>query len=201
MDWLSTIVGAAIGFLASIGTMLVQRWIDKVGKLKLYCVTVRGDSTLDSIGFIKSNSEPGKITFILPIKLEIQNTSNTTRVIRDVSMWLYNNGKPIKEMVQVQSTVRNIKTNGISKEKETLNYGGDKNMYSFVVPPRSIQREHCSYILKINENETQDYFFNETRLSYYDERDKKHVYAVRRFDNPWIPSRMNGDDTWFQLKE
>ncbi len=60
MDWLSTIVGAAIGFLASIGTMLVQRWIDKVGKLKLYCVTVRGDSTLDSIGFIKSNSEPGK---------------------------------------------------------------------------------------------------------------------------------------------
>lgn len=41
------------------------------------------------------------ISFLIPIKLEIQNTSNTCRVIRDVSMWLYEEEKPVAEMVQI----------------------------------------------------------------------------------------------------
>ena len=34
MDWLSTIIGAAIGFLSSIGIIFVQRLFDRVGNLK-----------------------------------------------------------------------------------------------------------------------------------------------------------------------
>lgn len=58
MDWLSTIVGAAIGFLASIGTMLVQQGMDKAGKLKLYCVVVKGDDPIVSVGLRTPSQSP-----------------------------------------------------------------------------------------------------------------------------------------------
>ena len=36
MDWLSTIVGAAIGFVSSIGIIIVQRLLDRAGKIEIY---------------------------------------------------------------------------------------------------------------------------------------------------------------------
>lgn len=198
MDWKATLFGAAIGFVASVGTIIVQRWMDKAGKLKMYCVTVCAESALDSIGFVKSQQDFGKITFILPIKLEIQNTSNTARVIRDVSMWMYKNGAPVAEMTQIQHTTH---TSGVSKEKTVNEYGGDKNMYSFVIQPRSIQREHCSFFIKAAPDEFEKYDFDEVRLSYFDEQDRKQVFPVKKIDNAWVPRRMKGDDEWIALKK
>ena len=198
MDWCSTILGAIIGFIASIGTMVVQQWMDRAGKLKLYCVTVRGDHPWDSIGF--STTDSGELAFVLPIRLEILNTSNITRVIRDVSVWTYSCGKPIQEMIQIENTVQRQKTKtGLSEESN--GYGGDKNMYSFVIPPRSIQREHCSYMLTISDSDKSQRCFDEVRLSYFDEHDKKHVFHLRDIENAWTLGRLNGDDNWVLLKE
>lgn len=201
MDWLSTIVGAAIGFLASIGTMLVQQGMDKAGKLKLYCVVVKGDDPIVSVGFKTSITEPGMISFLIPIKLEIQNTSNTCRVIRDVSMWLYEEEKPVAEMVQIQNVRHTQSTSGKVTSESTSEYGADKNMYSFVIQPRNIQREHCAYAYKIKKEEIGKYMFDDIRLSYYDEKDKKHLFSVRKIENAWTMKQMNGDDDWILLKE
>ena len=40
MDWLSTIVGAAICFVSSIGIIIVQRLLDRAGKIESYAKAV-----------------------------------------------------------------------------------------------------------------------------------------------------------------
>lgn len=74
-------------------------------------------------------------------------------------------------------------------------------MYSFVIQPRSIQREHCAYAYKIKKEEIGKYMFDDIRLSYYDEKDKKHLFSVRKIENAWTMKQMNGDDDWILLKE
>ena len=40
MDWLSTLIGAAIGFLSSIGIIIIQRLLDRAGKVEIYAKAV-----------------------------------------------------------------------------------------------------------------------------------------------------------------
>ena len=201
MDWLSTIVGATIGFLASIGTMLVQQGMDKAGKLKLYCVVVKGDDPIVSVGFKTSITEPGMISFLIPIKLEIQNTSNTCRVIRDVSMWLYEEEKPVAEMVQIQNVRHTQSTSGKVTSESTSEYGADKNMYSFVIQPRSIQREHCTYAYKIKKEEIGKYMFDDIRLSYYDEKDIIVSYIAKEKIKGWKMGEQTPNIEWIKLSK
>ena len=45
MDWFSTILGAIIGFISSIGIIVVQRLLDRVGKLEIYVKVVNDRTT------------------------------------------------------------------------------------------------------------------------------------------------------------
>ena len=200
--WVTTIIGAGIGFAVSIGLIVVQRLFDKIGKLKIYCVTVRGLKANDGIGFARCTFS-GKqcISFMVPVKIEIQNTSNSARVIRDLSMWLYRDGKPVIEMIQLQNTEHKETENGHIVNSTTNEYGGDKNMYSFIAPPRSIQRVHCSYIAEAEENNVNKFTFNELRMAYYDEKDKKHVLFLKAIEGTWKTGLLNGDDDWILLRE
>ena len=40
MDWASTLIGAAIAFVSSIGIIVVERLFDRSGKLKIYAKVV-----------------------------------------------------------------------------------------------------------------------------------------------------------------
>ena len=201
MDWLSTIIGAAIGFLASIGTMLVQQWMDKAGKIKIYCKIMQGDDPILSVGYKTSFSDSGMISLLVPIRLEIQNTTNTCRVIRDVSMWLYNGSKQVAEMIQIENVQHKQTTNGAVTSESTNEYGADKNMYSFVIQPRSIQREHCAYAFKTSKDDIKKYIFDDIRLAYFDEKDRKHVFSIRKVENAWKGAPIDGDKDWILLKE
>lgn len=82
------VVGAGIGIVASVATMLGQQWIDKKGKLHIfYRFTYQKGFGKTGWGF--GNSESSNIFFSIPVEFELQNTSNTTRVIRDLSLLLY----------------------------------------------------------------------------------------------------------------
>lgn len=201
MDWFSTIVGAAIGFLASIGTMLVQQWMDKAGKIKIYCKIMQGDDPILSVGYKTSFSDSGMISLLVPIRLEIQNTTNTCRVIRDVSMWLYNGSKQVAEMIQIENVQHKQTTNGAVTLESTNEYGADKNMYSFVIQPRSIQREHCAYAFKTSKDDIKKYIFDDIRLAYFDEKDRKHVFSIRKVESAWKGAPIDGDKDWILLKE
>ncbi len=46
MDWLSTIVGAVIGFVSSMGIIIVQRLLDRAGKIEIYSYANEGSYSL-----------------------------------------------------------------------------------------------------------------------------------------------------------
>ncbi len=121
MDWVSSLVGGAIGFLSSFGIMTADRIWDRAGKLKIYYTLWDpevAENPLKRFGFTVCDSGAGfsDLSFIFPLTLEIQNTSNTPRVLRDVKIALYNYGVFVDEMRQV----RYIKTFWVSMKKYTL---------------------------------------------------------------------------------
>src|SRR5690554_4652839 len=92
------IIGAAIGFISSIGTTIVAELLRRRGKVKVYYKIVfskvRNGRTW---GFHSGSS--GMI-FVVPMWVEIQNTSNAVRVIRDLNILLIKDEKEIAQMVQ-----------------------------------------------------------------------------------------------------
>ena len=106
--------------------MLVNKAIDKHRKMRIFYKLVYQKSTGQKAR-IDLNGDKTYLT--IPLYFELQNTSNTARVIRDVCLYLYNNGKKIAKMVQIQYT-KDSKTNEIENS-----FGGEKNSYSFVLPP------------------------------------------------------------------
>ena len=189
MDWMSTLAGGAIGFAASFGTMVAERIWNRAGRIKIYYVLKYGETPIETAGFDKADCGP---TFVIPLLLEIQNTSNTSRVIRDVSARLYNNSVFVGEMIQINSSSRN---NSIK------NYGGEKNSYSFVIPPRSIQRQECTFVFTVATGETKKNIFNEVRIRYYDEHDITHEYHLLYIEDGkcWMRGNLDTKDEWTLL--
>lgn len=84
MDWTSTLIGAAIGFLSSVGIIIVERLFDRSGKLKIFAKVVYHRTNENRTWGFHSGAEG--LIFGVPLWLEFENTSNTTRVIRDVNL-------------------------------------------------------------------------------------------------------------------
>jgi hypothetical protein len=196
MDWLSIGIGGVIGFIASVGTMVVQRLLDKTGELKLYYIIYCGESVTEEFGF--SDSAEG-MSFMVPIKLEILNTSNISRIIRDVTLLMYNQGKCIGSMIQIHNITNTSYKNGIPNDSKTTTFGGEKNSYSFVIPPRSIQHEHCLFLYDSPQGEVGKPAFNEIKLRYYDENDKEKLFHIRNIEKCWEFGNLKGDDDWILL--
>ncbi len=151
--------GAVLGFLLSILTTMVTKAMDKRGKLQFYYRLIRPNEPL-------SFSKNG---FII-VWFEFLNTSNTTHVIRDVCLYLYKNNKKVERSLQIQRA-ETEKERGGEIVKETIHqYGGEKNSYSFVLPPINIQKQECSYICLAVSQEKEQASFDEIRVGYYDEK-------------------------------
>ncbi len=195
--WL-VVIGAGLGFVVSIGTTIVERCLEKIGKLKIYYTYNCLRDNAFPFGFIES--EDNYLTFSVPIICEIQNTSRATRVIRDLNVLLYNNGTRVCEAVQIVRTRSSVTTNSAVTEKRQIDYGGEKNAYSFVVIPQSIQKQICSFLYQIPANEVAKNQFDEIRLRYYNENDKEHIFPMQKIDNCWKLSKLKGNDGWSVVK-
>lgn len=198
MDLLSTIIGGAIGFLSSIGTVIVTHLINKKGKLNIYYKFISSPNIHQPWGVY--NGELNTIYLDIPVVFEFQNTSNSTRVIRDVSLELYNGNKFVSKLHQCEFIRCDKKRDGVLSETTITDFGSDNNSYSFVLPPRSIQKQKCDYLLKIDKSETEKYFFDSIQISYYDERDKKKSFTVKTNLYGWKLGAQKPDDDWQKVK-
>lgn len=192
MDWASAAVGAVLGFVASVGTITVERVWDRAGRLSIfYLISSEGRNPVKTFG--TSNSSDGP-TFVLPLVFELQNTSNTARIMRDVSVNLYKDGHFVDEMTQIgQSGDRN--------SKETREYGGENQSYSFVIQPRSIQKLYGTYVYTAGWEPQKEHDFDEIRLRYFDELNILREYHVRYVEKPWEQQDMGGDEDWILLNK
>lgn len=190
MDWLSTLIGGAIGIVASVGTMILEKIWDRAGRLKIfYMIRSTKNTAVETFGTSESDSGPA---FVVPLVFELQNTSNTTRIMRDVSVLMYKDSKYVDEMIQVGHS-------GM-KGEDQQEYGSDNQSYSFVVPAKSIHKVYGTYIYAPGWNPEKRQDFNEIRLRYFNEKDKVCEYHLRYIENPWEQSDMDGDENWILLE-
>lgn len=194
------ILGAALGLIASLLTMAIQRWFDRRGKLNIfYRFSHQKNGSGTSWGF--EDTEDGHKYFTVPVVYEIQNTSNTTRVIRDVSLLLYNGKIQVANMVQLDHLhITKRKGNTVTGEIDSY-FGTEKGSYSFVLPPRSIQRQECEYAFKIDMSDTDKYAFDTIYLRYFDERNRKKEFKIRSVPNCWQRAYLEADEEWKLVKK
>lgn len=198
MDLLSTIIGGAIGFLSSIGTVIVTHLINKKGKLNIYYKFISSPNIHQPWGVY--NGELNTIYLDIPVVFEFQNTSNSTRVIRDVSLEIFSGNRFVAKLHQCEFIRSEKKKDGVIFETTTTDFGTENNSYSFVLPPRSIQKQKCDYLLKIDKNETDKYSFDSIVISYYNERNKKKSFTVKNNLSGWDLGAQKTDDDWQKAK-
>ena len=71
----SLIIGAGIGLVSSICILVIERLLDRRGKLSIYYKFTAQKKFGDSWGFYDHGD--GTISLIIPVLFEIQNTSNS----------------------------------------------------------------------------------------------------------------------------
>jgi len=177
------IIGAAIGFISSIGTTLVSELIKSYGQVKLFYKIVYSKTSRKTWGFHENANE---LVFEVPLWIELLNTSNTVRVIRDFNIVLYYKAKEIAQMTQINRT-----------EDELY---GNEGAYSFIIQPKSIMKYDCHFIIKkseLGENSQ----FDEIRLRYFDEKGKIHIYQFKKIERCWEPGILERERIWQLVKK
>lgn len=172
--------GAGLGFLSSIGTTLVSDLLMKKGGVKIYYKIVFSKSHQGRTwGF--HNSANGMI-FEVPMWVELYNTSNSVQVIRDLVILLFQNGKELTAMTQ------------INRVGEDMWYG-NQGAYSFVLQPRNISKYDLHFIIKQNELGS-NCNFDEIRLRYFDEKNKAHILCLKQISQSWINGDLERNTEW-----
>lgn len=192
-------IGAAIGLIASLATTVIQRALDRNGKVNIFYKFISPKSSShDGWGF--RDSGDGNIYFSIPVAYEIQNTSNVARVIRDVNLLLFKDNCLVGSMVQINKMISKSTTGGISQESEYY-YGSENGSYSFVLAPSSIQKQECHYTIKCPFHDKENKFFNQVVLRYYDEKNKAHYFVVKDICGNWNEKIFEPDTEWILLNK
>jgi hypothetical protein len=176
------LVGGAIGIISSVLTTLLFRWSDYSGKLEIYTKIVYSKATShETWGCFSRN---GGMSFQVPLWVEICNTSNITKCIRNFNIVLYNSDTKIGKMTQINQIGNDIIAN--------------EGNYSFVIEPRSVKKFDAYFIIKkmeLNENPN----FDELKISFLDLKGKLKVYHFKNVDNPWGEVERAPDKEWYLL--
>lgn len=201
IDWNEVIlllIGAAIGLFSSVIILALERVLDRKGKLHIFYRFTRDLLTERGWGF--DQRDFGRCFLTIPAEFELQNTSNSTRVIRDVSLMLYNGDKCVAKMIQADHLKLTKKSGNVITEQKDFHFGAEKGSYSFVLPPRSIQRQHCEYIAVVEKEEIEEKTFDRIKLRYYDEKNKAHFFDIREISDCWKTKHYEADEEWILLR-
>jgi hypothetical protein len=178
------IVGAIIGFVSSIFTTLTLGLLNSLGKVELY-VKISSSNSFRNWGFV--NQVGNEISLFLPLVIQIQNTSKTTKIVRDLNVYAYNNGRCVARFTQAP----------ISKNRKGITQYGNNGAYSFFCKPTSIEHYECLFTISNTDISTS---FDELRIKYFDTRNKKRTFKFRDIDNCWIDAPRDFDESWSKLK-
>ena len=187
MDWVSMIVGALIGFVSSIGIIVVQRLIDGVGKLELFAKVVYDRSTGSHTWGFRRTADG--IFLNVPLWIEIQNLSKKPRILRDINLLLVSNGKELATMIQSNRSVIN--------DKETHLYANEGS-YSLSIDGCEIKRIDCFFILKGCSTIPS---FDEIQLRFFDEKNHSHRFSLGDVAGDWQIKEFPRSGEWMKLKE
>jgi hypothetical protein len=178
------IFGATLGFISSIGTTIVTELLKKQGQVKLYYKIVFSKVfDRETWGFRQGSDG---LIFELPLWIEVQNTSNTVRVIQDLNILLFRDGKELTQMTQIN--------------KNNDEWYGSEGSYSFVLQPSSLKKYDCHFAIKKNELR-ENFNFDEIRLRYFDDKDRVHIFPLETIERCWELGSLNRESIWKLAKK
>ena len=132
MDWIQphigTIVGGCIGLLSSLLILWITRWSDRRGELIIFCK--RTNAQNNPWGF--KDGGAGLICLFIPLGVEIMNTSNVNRLIRDFSLSAWQNGTRVFKAKQLDRMANTTKTKDDFFETLKQQFGSKNSSYSFI---------------------------------------------------------------------
>lgn len=187
MDWLSTLIGAAIGFLSSIGIIIVQRLLDRAGKIEIYTKVVYDRPTGSHTWGFHKNADG--IFLNVPLWIEIHNLSNSTRILRDINLLLVSKGKEWATMVQ---------SNRADIKNQCLYLYANEGSYSLSLGGAEIKKIDCHFLLKASSDVPH---FDEIELRYYDEKNRAHKFSLGQVEGDWTVKEFPRSGEWIKLKE
>lgn len=179
------IVGAVIGFISSVGIVVVQRLLDRAGKLEIYVKVVNDRPTGTYTWGFQKNVDG--ILLTVPIWIEIQNLSNSNRILRDINLVTAVGGRELTKMVQ---------SNRIGGRNPYM-YANDGS-YSITIGGREIENIECNFFLKASSNVP---CFDEIWLRYYDEKNCVHKFSLGNVEGDWSVKEFPRTGEWIRLKE
>ena len=187
MDWISTFIGAAIGFVSSVGIIIIQRILDRVGNLELYAKVVYDRSTGSHTW--RFHKSANGIILSVPLWIEIQNLSKSSRILRDINLVLDSKRKEVATMIQ---------SNRVDTKSQGLYLYANEGSYSLSLGGGEIRKIDCYFLLK-ESSETPS--FDEIFLRYYDERNRAHKFSLGHVEGDWIEKEFPRSEGWTKLKE
>lgn len=200
MDWIQphigTIVGGCIGLLSSLLVLWITRWSDRRGKLIIFCK--RTNAQNNPWGFKDDGS--GLVCLFIPLDVEIMNTSNVNRLIRDFSLSAWRNGTRVFKAKQLDRMTNTTKTKDDFFETSEKQFGSKNSSYSFIAEARSVHREKYAFAFATGNSNVAQYQFDEIRIEYSDEKGKIWQLTLAKYAGNWEVRDEKPDEEWIELK-
>lgn len=182
----SALLGAVIGAGATIVATILNEKLQEKGKVTLYMRHV-ASGTGKKWGYYQG--ETG-MYLTVPVWLDVINESGIPRIIRDINMYAYKEGKEIKEFTQIQRI-------GDGKDAFKL---GENEAYTLVIPEKSAKRYKLEFMLKKMDIDTEKQEFDQLVVIYFDEKNHKYAYDFEKISVCWKCGELKTTKGWIQLK-
>lgn len=181
--------------LLSFFSSRILPFISKRHRLKIHAKFTGSllTTSLPTLGYIELADNAG-MSFHVPLSLDIYNCSNTSKIIRNISLFAYKDKTFISEFKQCQGNTRNPNEPGAIVL-------GDNGAYTTAISPNSTKRLHLEFMLKQTDLISGTNQFNKLYLSYYDENDNLISYYLLDVDANWIEGPLASPKQWISLNE
>lgn len=185
------ILGSIIG---SVSTVLLTKMVQKHGKITLHAKIV--GSRIDNAHRTWGYRQIGQwVSFHIPLWLDICNTSDVSKVVRNVNLCIVKNRTIIADFSQFQG-------NEIDPKKPDAIILGNAGAYSFVIPPNNVLRTELEFGIKKNDLRPEDQDFDSIYLTYSDEKDCLQVFFLEKIPSPqWVIGELPKSRQWKTLKK
>ena len=188
------LLGAVIGVVGSLSTVFLTKAVQEHGKITLHARIVgsRIDAAHRTWGYIQTDQG---ISFHVPLWLDICNTSDVSRIVRNVNLCIVKDRTIVADFTQFQG-------NGIDPREPNTTIVGNAGAYSFVVPPNSVLRTEVEFGIKKSDLPPEDQEFNRVYLTYFDEKDCLKVFFLEKIPTPqWIVGELPRSKRWKTLQK
>lgn len=194
-DQIDNLISAGAGLVGAVvgaGATLLSTWLTKRlqirGKISLHAKIVHTPIVGRSWGFYTSKTKSG-LHLMIPIWLDVCNTSGIPRVLRNVNLYAYVNGEELASFTQIQR----------SGDGESAIPFGENGAYTVVVPENSAKRFEMLFMLYENELPIENKKFDEVILTYFDEKNQIHAFHFVSIDRCWVMGPLPEQKAWITL--